>query len=40
MTWGEVETKLTFLIGEWWSYLDSAVGSRVLTNDERKMAGL
>lgn len=32
--------KLTFLIGEWWSSLDPAVGSRVLTDDERKMAGL
>lgn len=32
--------KLTFLIGEWSSSLDPAVGSRVLTDDERKMAGL
>lgn len=37
--WG-CRGKLTFLIGEWSSSLDPAVGSRVLTDDERKMAGL
>lgn len=34
------EGKLTFLIGEWSSSLDPAVESRVLTDDEREMAGL
>lgn len=34
------EDELTSVIGGCWSHLDPAVGSRVLTDDEREAAGL